>query len=67
MVRTNLAVVSVRVALLLDSHVLGVMVTIEVSKARSRAEETTGSAEYEVIRVIFWPLDQIRSQKFSVE
>ncbi len=64
---TNLAVVSVRVALLLDSNMLGVMVTVEVSKARSRAEETTGSAEYEVIRVIFWTSDQIRTQNFSVE
>jgi hypothetical protein len=66
-VETNLAVVSVRVALLLDSNMLGVMVTVEVSKARSRAEETTGSAEYEVIRVIFWTSDQIRTQNFSVE
>ena len=43
MSEANLAVVAVRVALLLDGDVLGIMVAVEIGKARSGAEEATGS------------------------
>ncbi len=46
--RSNLAVVAVRIAFLLDGDVLGVMVAVEISKARRGAEETAGPVEHAV-------------------